>query len=131
MSPHKDDFLNSPACLSDPAKTVLSFPSLCKMTPASFVIDSAIPRICACWKPVVSGMAMAQFRCSEPFEFLKNSINIDKFTGYFDKLLKIFQGKCGKLRGIAGPECARMRGIARVKIALPQELRKDTTLREA
>ena len=63
---------------------------------------------------------MAQFRRSEPFEFLKNSINIDKFTGYFDKLLKIFEGKCGKLRGNAG-----------LKISLPLKLREDTTLREA
>ena len=63
---------------------------------------------------------MAQFRRSEPFEFLKNSINIDKFTGYFDKLLKIFEGKCGNLRGNAG-----------LKISLPQKLREDTTAREA
>ena len=35
-------------------------------------------------------------------------------------MLKIFQGKCGKLRGIAGPQCAQMREIARVKIPLPR-----------
>ena len=62
-------------------------------------------------------------------EFPKNSININKFTGFFDKLLKIIEGKCGDLRGIAGPQLAQMRGIARVKISRPQKHREDTTSR--
>ena len=40
-------------------------------------------------------------------EFPKNSINIDKFTGFFDKFPKIFEGKCVKLRGISGPNAGR------------------------
>ena len=56
----------------------------------------------------------------ENMEFPKNSIKFNKFTGFFDKLLKIFEGKCGALRGNAG-----------VKISRPQKHREDTTLREA
>ena len=67
---------------------------------------------------------------TEPREFPKNSININKFTGFFGKLLNIFEGKCEKLRGIAGPKCAQMRGIARVKISFPQKHREDTTAKK-
>ena len=52
----------------------------------------------------------------ENIEFPKNSINIDKFTGFFDKLTNIFEGKCEELRG-----------WARAKILLPQKHREYTT----
>ena len=53
-------------------------------------------------------------------EFPKNSIKSDKFTVFFDKLLKIFEGKCGALRGNAG-----------VKISRPQKHRENNTARRA
>ena len=54
-------------------------------------------------------MMVAPIGLSGGKEFRKNSINIDKFTGFFDKFPKIFEGKCVKLRGIAGSECGQMR----------------------
>ena len=48
------------------------------------------------------------------------SVNFDKFTGFFDKFPKIFEGKCGQLRGI--------RGGANPP---PGRHREDTTAREA
>ena len=41
-----------------------------------------------------------------PREFPEISINIDKFTGFFDKFPKIYEGKCAQLRGVAGVKSA-------------------------
>ena len=48
-------------------------------------------------------------------EFLKNSINSDKFTGFFCKFPANFEGKCGQMRGIARVRCAQMRADAGAK----------------
>ena len=67
-----------------------------------------------------SGTTAEPIASIEDMEFPKNSINIDKFTGFFDKFLKIFKGKCGQ-----------MQGCARAKIPLPQKHRENTTALQA
>ena len=44
-------------------------------------------------------MVAKRIAAFENKEFLKNSINIDKFTGLFDKFLKIESAKNGDGRG--------------------------------
>ena len=67
-----------------------------------------------------SGMMVEPIALLENMEFPKNSINIDKLTGFFDKLTNIFEGKCEELRGWAQAKILSRRNI----VSIPRPCRR-------